>query len=145
MRSNRYKSRYILTGALCYLLRAQCCSDFDSPKQAHLAEMYITYLILYWQSFSQPEGAILDQRLLDTPGNFAPAANVPSPPPPPGAYLDVLFNLLSCLLHSCLFITIIHFYGNLNMAKFALFCVLAFLGVFILQVKKSMEIGIGAF
>ena len=102
--------------------------------------MYITYLILYWQSFSQPEGAILDPRLLDTPGNFAPAANVPSPPPPPpGAYLDVLFNLLSCLLHSCLFITIIHFYGNLNMAKFALFCVLAFLGVLMLQVNKAWK------
>jgi len=119
-------------------------------QQAQLAELYSTYLYLYWQSLSQSEeGPDLDlRRISDMLGNTAaapaPIVTPPAPatiitpplpasnPPPPEAYLEVLWGLLTCLIHSFLTIAILHFYGSLNLVKFALAfafaCLVIFLG-----------------
>ena len=65
----------------------------------------------------------------------APATIITPPAPastPPEAYLEVLWGLLTCLIHSFLIIAILHFYGSLNLVKFALAfafaCLIIFLG-----------------
>ena len=65
-----------------------------------------------------------------------PAISVPPPATNlPEAYLEVLWGLLTCLLHSFLIIAIIHFYGSLNLLKFALAFAVACLIIFLGQVK----------
>lgn len=108
-------------------LREESSKDpLGEQQQAQLAELYNTYLALYWQSVSQSEGSDLHPRLPDLIAPpAAPAISVPPPPPPttnspPEAYLEVLWGLLTCVLHALLIIAILHFYGSLNLAKFAL-------------------------
>jgi len=117
-------------------------------EQAQLAELYNTYLALYWQSVSQSEGSDLHPRLPNMIGDTAPATTTSVPPPSatnslPEAYLEVLWGLLTCLLHSLLIIAILHFYGSLNLAKFALAvafaCLVIFLGQVVLHLDDDME------
>ena len=106
------------------------------PSGQQLVEVYNTYLSLYWQSVSQSEGLDLDPRLLNLVGITAPpppAAVVGVPPaadnyPPPEAYLEVLWGLLTCLLHSFLIIAILNFYGSLKFVLGFTFACLIFLG-----------------
>jgi len=129
-------------------------------QQAQLAELYSTYLSLYWQSvISQSEGSSdRDQRRIsDMLANTAPPAPASTPPPAPAtivtpppasastppastpleAYLEVLWGLLTCLLNSVLIIAILHFYGSLNLVKFAL--ALAFACLVIFLGKEAMR------
>ena len=65
-----------------------------------------------------------------------PAISVPPPATNlPEAYLEVLWGLLTCLLHSFLIIAIIHFYGSLNLVKIVLASAIACLIIFLGQVK----------
>jgi len=134
-----------------FLLEESSNDALSEQQQAELAELYSTYLSLYWQSVNQVEGSDLDLRISDTLGNTAPpttsvpppAINVPSPgTTPPEAYLEVLWGLLTCLLHSSLIIAIIHFYGSLNLVKFSLAfafaCLVIFLGQEALRRDEEM-------
>jgi len=136
--------------------------------QVQLAELYSTYISLYWQSVisQSEEGSDLDlRRISDMLGNTAaappPATITPPPPPastpparasnppapastpPPEAYLEVLWGLLTCLLHSFLIIAILHFYGSLNLVKFALAfafaCLIIFLGKEAMRNDEEVE------
>ena len=128
--------------------------------QVQLAELYSTYISLYWQSVisQSEEGSDLDlRRISDMLGNTAaaPAPIVTPPPPasnppapastPPEAYLEVLWGLLTCLLHSFLIIAILHFYGSLNLVKFALAfafaCLIIFLGKVIIHFNTIILFG----
>jgi len=123
-----------------FLLEGPTSKDvLGEQQQAQLAELYITYLSLYWQSVNQSERSDLDPRMSNN-NTAPPTMSVPPPaisvPPPatnlPEAYLEVLWGLLTCLLHSFLIIAIIHFYGSLNLVKFvlafAVACLIIFLG-----------------
>ena len=124
------------------LLRRSKILDIESSgQQIQLVELYNTYLSLYWQSVSQSEELDLDPRLLNLVGITAPppAAATGVPPaadnyPPPEAYLEVLWGLLTCLLHSFLIIAILNFYGSLKFVLGFTFACLIFLG----QVMKHI-------
>lgn len=66
--------------------------------------------------------------------NTAPPPAATGVPPaadsylPPEAYLEVLWGLLTCLLHSFLIIAILNFYGNLKFVLGFTFACLIFLG-----------------
>jgi len=134
-----------------FLLEESSNDALSEQQQAQLAELYNMYLSLYWQSVSQSERSEIDLRLSDILGNAAPpTSRVPPPaisvPPPatnpPEAYLEVLWGLLTCLLHSFLIIAILHFYGSLNLVKFvlafAVACLIIFLGQEALRRDEEM-------
>jgi len=114
-------------------------------QQAQLSELYNTYLSLYWQSVSQSEGLDLDPRLLNMVSNTAPPPAATGVPPaadsylPPEAYLEVLWGLLTCLLHSFLIIAILNFYGNLKFVLGFTFACLIFLGQEAMHLDEEEE------
>jgi len=120
--------------------------DALGEQQQQLVELYNTYLSLHWQSVSQSEGLNLDPRLLNLVGITAPppAAATGVPPaadnyPPPEAYLEVLWGLLTCLLHSFLIIAILNFYGSLKFVLGFTFACLIFLGQEAMHIDEEEE------
>jgi len=139
-----------------FLLEETFNGALGGQQQNQLAELYSTYISLYWQSVNQSEGSDLsDLRMSDILGNTAPHATTSVPPPatisvspPPAnnrpheAYLEVLWGLLTCLLHSFLIIAIFHFYGSLNLVKIvlasAIACLIIFLGQEALRLNEEV-------